>query len=78
VNAVEGDEIVGDQQEDQDTETGYRSGGGWEADSTPGETAKSGLSETDGGQQDQALVCIRTAASAPCREDHDGKADDTE
>ena len=49
VNAVEGNEIVGEHKEDQDAEAGDCSGGGWEADLTPGETAKGGLGEADGG-----------------------------
>jgi len=78
VDAVERDEVVDDDQENHDAEAGDGSCGGRKPDAVPGKAAEGSFDETDGGEQDEALVCVGPAPCTPRSVDDDGEADDAD
>lgn len=78
VEAMERDQIIGDEQEDAEAEAGDGTGGGGESHAAPGEAAEGGIAKGDGGEEDEAFVRVGAATVTPCSEYYDGKPCDPE
>src|SRR5258708_14942035 len=78
VDAVNRDEFVDDENENQYAETGVGPSGGRKSDASPGKAADSGGDQAHGGDQDEALVRVWSAPGAPGGVDDDGEADDAD